>query len=301
MDIVTITKYSIIMFIKGLIVALFTLVSTYIIHLTFISFNFEYYKPVIFIESTSGIVYFYIITTIIAIFIGELFSILKQRFKERLITIFCYYFFFNHLLIISDIFFNNPVLVLFYEFTYHLIPSIVFTIIVAILWKPKGELTSIFDKLKDYLNFRSLKNWLIRFIIGWLSFVPVFYVTHWLISPFTEPYYQEIGVELINFATFSATAILLLLIGFLFVTVLMPIFILWQRSKPSLLFWIGFPIFIQGGIYSLFVESWLPYGIRFPYLIQFTVVAYLMAIIYVQLFYVPDEDEIIDDQFKWLY
>ncbi len=301
MDIFSFTKYSTLSVLKGIFVALITLVGAFIGRITVLVIGFNTPNTPTFFEHFTSVLFFLIITVIISVLIGELFLMLNQGFKERFISIFMYHFFFIFLLRIGDGIFSNTNTGFSYEVISYIFPSFVFAFLVALLWRPKGELTSIFKKAEEYFKFRSKKGWLIRFLIGWLSFIPIYYFTNWLITPFIQPYYSDLGDGVLINVNIYTTTFIKLCLSALFVAVLMPIFILWQRSKTSLLFWIGFPIFVQAAVYSSLVQLWFPSGIRFPYLIQYTVITYLMAIIFVQLFFVPDENEIIDDHFKWMY
>ncbi|OIJ15765.1 hypothetical protein BKP35_01885 [Anaerobacillus arseniciselenatis] len=301
MNLVSLTKYSTLSFLKGILVASITLLGAFVGYISVLLLGLYTPNTPTFLEDFMSTFYFLLITAVIAALIGELFLMLKQRFIERFLSIFIYHFFFYFIIRIGDAFFLNTKAGFSYEVISHIFPSFLFALVVALLWRPVGELTSVFNEASTYFKFRSNKNWFFRFFIAWICFVPIYYFTSWLLSPFIEPYYSEIGGEVLVVFNFYTTVIIKFVIGALLVAILMPIFILWKRSKTSLLFWVGFPIFMLAAVYSSLIQFWFPTGIRFPYLIQYTVICYLIAIIFVQLFYVPDENEIIDDHLKWMY
>lgn len=302
MNIHSFTKYWYRSLIKGIIVGIVTLVGALLGLSLGLMIGIDMTNPVLLLEELFSILLFLSMISITAILIGELFKQLNQPFTERVISIFMYHFFFFYLLRMFDGFLSNTKSINFYEILGHILAAIFFSIAVALLWKPRHEQARFFEKLTDYFKYKNLKKWLFGYVIATISFALIYYLTSWLISPFIEPFYNDLGnyygENIFNFYTLLLAKII---VGALFVLVLMPIFVLSKMSKTSLLFWIGFPIFMQAAVYPTSVEVWLPLGMRFPFLIQQTVLTYLMAIILVQLFYVPNENDVIDDQFKWLY
>lgn len=302
MNIQSFIKYWFSSLIKGITVGIITLIGALIgLSLVLIT-GVDIPYTALLLEGLFSKLLFLGMISIIAILIGELFKQLNQPFTERVISIFAYHFFFFYLLRIFDGFLSNTMSVAWYEIICHILATIFFAIAVALLWKPSNEQGRFIEKLTDYFRYKSWKKWLLGYAIAAISFALIYHLTTWLIFPFIEPFYNDLGNYYgINISSLYLLFLAKIIVGAMFVIVLMPIFVLSEMSKTSILFWIGFPIFMQAAIYPTSVEVWLPLGIRFPFLIQQTVITYLMAIILVQLFYVPSENDVIDDQFKWLY
>lgn len=294
-------KYGFNLLLWGIAVAIATLVGKMVGLSLVLFFGFNWSSAPILLGNLNSTLLFLCIMVVTAILIGELVKKLHQPFKERVVFIFIYHYFFFHVLRVVDSYFSQTRGNVPYDLLSHIIPSLLFAYLVAVIWKPEGELISFFEKFKEYIQIKNKYSWVLRFIIGCVSFVPIYLITNWLISPFVEPFYSDLDYFVRSAKNLFVLIPLKMFIGLLFVLVLLPIFILWKESKASLLFWIGFPIFIQAAVYPSVVELWLPLGMRFPYLIQYTVVTFLLAIIFVQLFFVPEEDELIDDQFNWMY
>jgi hypothetical protein len=248
-----------------------------------------------FIESISGIIPFFLVTTFIAIVVGEMFKKLEQSSLERFVCIFFYHYFFFYGLKMLDKIFSGNDFSLAYELISQIVPALIFAFLVTILWKPEKIGEPFIYQLKNYLINCKFKRWWLRFIIGSVIFVVIFYFTNWLIAPFLQQYNTTLTHHIPN------GVLVKFLAGVLYALTILPIFIRWKETKTSILYWIGFPIFLQIAVYPAVVEFWLPMGLRFPYLIQYTVISFLLAIFYVGLFYVPKESEVIDDQFKWMY
>ncbi|UTW69697.1 hypothetical protein KHA80_00925 [Anaerobacillus sp. HL2] len=54
-----------------------------------------------------------------------------------------------------------------YHTTYFLIiPSFTVAYLVAVIWKPEGQLISFFEKLKEYVQIKNKYSWVIRFAMA---------------------------------------------------------------------------------------------------------------------------------------
>ena len=287
--------YSIKSIFFALIVAYISLVATLLGHTIAMFIGLGQPDHTNFLESIEGVLPFFFVTTVVAIVIGELFKKLHQSIVERFFCIFIYHYFFFYGLKMVESFLSGHDIMLGYELITQILPAFTFSFLVTVLWKPKTEGPSLNKQLRYYFRNTTYQRWAIRFIVGWLLFLPVCYLTNWLISPFIEPFDTSFTYPI------SSRLSIKLLSGLLFVIAILPIFIRWSESKTSILFWVGFPVFLQVAVYPAVVEFWLPMAVRFPYLIQFTVISFVISIFYVQLFYVLRDDEMIDDQFKWMY
>ncbi|MCT8138979.1 hypothetical protein H1D32_15425 [Anaerobacillus sp. CMMVII] len=248
-----------------------------------------------FLDSISGVLPYIIVITFLAIVIGELFKMLNQTIIERFITIFAYHYFFFYALPLFDKFARGSEFSYSYELVRGILPAFFFSLLVTLFWKPGIVGASFQKELKNYLKSICIRKWLKRLFVGWSMFVPIVFFTNWLISPFLE-LYNTTAIQNV-----PKVIIMSIFVSIFFVLTILPIFIRWRDTKTSLLYWVGFPIFIQTAVFPALVEFWLPIGVRFPYFIQYMVISFMLAIIYVHLLYVPKANEVIDDQFKWMY
>ncbi|OIJ14751.1 hypothetical protein BKP37_07160 [Anaerobacillus alkalilacustris] len=301
MDAYMIAKYSFISLVKGIAVALATLFGILFSQPIILLLRFDFPEHPILLANINSTLLFICIIILTSILVGELVKKLNQPILERFVFIFVYHYFFFHLVRAIDGYISNLNNNVIFDLVSHIIPSLVFAFTVSLLWKPERELISIRHKAKEYFSATKVSSWIWKFWIGALCFVPIYLVTDSLISPFVAPYYTDLANILSTSPSLLTLLMIKLAIGLLSVLVLMPIFVMWTGPKASLLFWSGFPIFVQAAVYPSIVEVWLPLGMRFPYLIKYTVITYLLAIIFVQLFFVPHENEVIDDQFNWMY
>lgn len=295
--------YSLMSLFKGIVTAIVALIGTYIGHSLVVLVGFNVPTVSTLFENVKSLFYFLLIIVLSAILVGELFKMLRQPFVERFICIFTYHLFFFYVLRAFDDFLYSEEMGFSYDLICHIVSALLFSFVVAMLWRPDKKTASLAANMKTYFRNKKPMNWVVRIGFGGISFIAIYYLAYWFIAPFVEPFYIDVDMNQSSLliTNLYVKIAMKFIIGLLFVIILLPIFILWSRSKTSLLFWVGFPIFVQGAVYPSVVELWLPLGLRFPYLIQYTVVMYLMAIVLVQLFFVPEESEIIDDQFKWMY
>ncbi len=272
----------------GLIVAYISLIGTFLGH-TLLGFSGREQSDQFYLSNM-------IITVFIAISVGELYKKLNQPYIERAICIFIYHYFFFYGFSFFDKIGGGNQLMVVSDLISQIVPALFFALSVAFFWQPRQHDVSFLQQLKWYFQNTRYEIWFIKFLLGWLVFIPISYFTNLLILPFLEQYSPNIVQS-----DSHMVWLLKLFMGGVFVLVTLPIFIRWTYSKTALLSWIGFPIFLQIAVSPALVEFWLPIGFRFPVFIQNTVISLLMAIFYVHLYFIPKEDEIIDDQFKWLY
>lgn len=157
-----------------------------------------------------------------------------------------------------------------------------------------------FQQISDYFSRRSGIDWVARILAGGTFMFITYYLMNSMIFPFVKPYY-ELSSTLFspyyeNFEANRRTAMIthsaMMLLAFI------PLFALWKGSKSSLLFWVGFPLFIVVALQPFILYFQWPLGFRFPILIQTMMIMYIQAIILVQLFYLPTDKRLEDDAYN---
>lgn len=153
-----------------------------------------------------------------------------------------------------------------------------------------------FQQIGDYFSRRSGIDWFARFLAGGMFMFITYYLMNSMIFPFVKPYYEQSSTLLSpyyeNFEAIRRTAMIthsaMMLLAFI------PLFALWKGTKSSLLFWVGFPLFIIVALQPFILYFQWPLGFRFPILIQTMMIMYIQSIILVQLFYLPTDKRLED-------
>lgn len=260
-----------------------------------VSMGFDTLSSEFYLNSVNGVLLFTLIIAIIAYFTGELFKNLNQSFCERFSCIFLYHLFFFYGFRMFDQYVRGSEINFFPDILLHAVPAITFAFLVSLFWKPQKVSKQFSHQIRLVVKQIGLKKLIIKLCMAWLCFIVTFYFMHKLITPFLEQFEGNM------FLTISNSFLIISFIGFLFPVIALPIFMRWQRSKATMLYWVGFPIFIQVALFSGVYDLTVPKGIDFFYFIQNTAIVFLVAIFYVQLFFIPKEDEVIHDQFHWMY
>lgn len=224
--------------------------------------------------------------------LGTLFNRLPLTFSWRFTSVFAYFFFLTgglwtakHLLFGTGVNVENM-------FILAIIISIVTASLVSFLFQGTTTPIPILYKFKLYLRERSVGDWFLRVTLGILFLFVTFFLMHEMIFPFLEPYYnsQSSAFYIEGSRQINQNAMLFHSIVLLFV--LLPLFALWTDSKSSLLFWVGFPIFLIVAVLPFIMYSYWPMGFRFPIFIEMTATLYIQSMILVHLFYIPNNKDV---------
>lgn len=224
---------------------------------------------------------------VITLILGTLFNRLPLNFIWRFVSVFTYFFLLTvglwtakHLIFSTGINVESMSVMA-------IIISFVTALLVSLLFRGTTSPKPVLYTFKMYLQERSFVDWVLRISLAIFFLFVTYFLMHEMIFPFLEPYYisQSSAFYIEGSREINQRAMLIHSILLLFV--LLPLFALWNDSKSSLLFWVGFPIFLIVAVLPFIMYSYWPMGFRFPILIEMTATLYIQSMILVHLFYVP--------------
>lgn len=138
---------------------------------------------------------------------------------------------------------------------------------VALLFPPREPGLSFFAAWNQFFGRRSLGQWVGRFLLASISFMPIYLFFGLLADPFTGAYYRQ---ELVGLRAPGWEEILPVLFArsLLFLLACLPVFIAWQQSGRSLLLRLGTTMFVLVGFLYMLIASWLPVSLRIAHSIE---------------------------------
>ena len=178
-------------------------------------------------------------------------------------------------------------------FGFAVVISAVNTGMITVVLKPGHSGTGNYiSEVKMYFRAHTLRNWAVRFVFAGLLMSLAYMMVTQLIFPFIEPYYEDANFLYEPGWTERMKLVAVMGHAALMFFVFLPVFALWKGSKTSLLFWIGFPLFLIVATQPFILFDQWPLGFRFPVFIHLSLTTYIQTIILVQLLYVSkDQDE----------
>lgn len=183
-----------------------------------------------------------------------------------------------------------------------LLATVLSLLITVLLPDVVRENTPVMESFKSYFESRTTLQWLMRIGTATVLLFTTYYLLNHLMFPFIEPYYSMSSSAFIlseNSLMISSAG--MFIHALLMLIVFLPLFALWKGSKSSLLFWLGFPLFLLIAMQSFVLYSEWPLGFRFPLFVHLTLTMYIQAIILVQIFYKPKGEEIEDQLFPAIW
>lgn len=242
----------------------------------------------------SSFILLYIGFFVITYTIGKLFEQLLLSFIGRFFSVFTYYFLLSAGIWLttyetfSTQFHLNQML--FSSFTISIITAFFISI-----FNRNNRSKGFFIQIKQYVERRTPLNWFMRIIIAVILLFVTYFLLNELIFPFIEPYYDGHPAKFLEGITNGKPYVnrkWMWVQSLLIVIIFFPLFALWRGSKSSLLFWVGFPLFLICALGPFFVNFTWPLGFRFTLLVEMTAIMYTQSFIIVHLFYLPREEEI---------
>ncbi len=148
------------------------------------------------------------------------------------------------------------------------IPAALFCSAAAAFLFPVGEPKKGFvDAIKDFFSARSLMDWIWRFIIAAVAFMPIYFIFGLMVLPFTGEYYRQSMFGL-AMPTLQQLLPILFIRSVLFFLICLPMLILWNKSKFSLFWSLGLALFLLVGFIYMLISTWLPVYVRFPHTLE---------------------------------
>lgn len=231
--------------------------------------------------------------TLIVYFISKLFELLSLPLFQASFSLFLYLFLLfwavnslGHIAFQTGI--NQSLL-----FYYTICLAIVKTALILFMFKPKpNRANDLKQKLIDYISYLNKKQLSLRLFLALLLLFLSYYFMSTLLFPFIEPYYANETILFYSVISLEATSVGAMLIhAVVVILITLPVIISWNGTKNSLLFWLGFPMFLVVAVHWLIFYGGWPIGFRFPVFIHLTLTLYIQAIIVLHTLYVYDDEQ----------
>ncbi|SER40432.1 hypothetical protein SAMN05444126_1014 [Salisediminibacterium halotolerans] len=258
------------------------------VHLVF-TFFYSGPQPVISqsVVPTAGIFLSFILTVY---FISKLFELLSLKRIQTAVSLFLYVFLLlwavnslGHVVFQTGM---NQLLLFYYTF----VLSGVKALLIFFFFKTGfSQQNDVIDKLKQYAASVNKLTLSIRMFVAFLLMFSAYYLMSVLFFPFIEPHYNENIILYSNAAFEMSPVVAMLLHAVVVLVVTLPVIACWNGTKNSLLFWLGFPLFLIVAVHWLIFYGGWSGGFRFPVFIHLTLTLYLQAIILLHALYVSDD------------
>lgn len=162
-------------------------------------------------------------------------------------------------------------------------PALLCGMALAFLIRQDSAGPSLTDRARSFFAAHSLASWSGRFLLAILAFPFVYFLFGSMVAPIVVPAYRagNIGLVLPPVSTIFLTQIPR---SAIFLLVSLPFFLLWTRSRASLIFSLGFFWFFVG-LFGLLMISWLPLPVRIAHLLEAAAdsFAYAAALVFLLL------------------
>lgn len=222
----------------------------------------------------------------VAITLGELSRRLQQPFVPRLLTLFLFIYLVAGLgQVLEQLLFTTATNLGFGSIS-ALVQAALFSLAVGALWRPAQAERSFRRALPRFFSARRPADWAWRLLVAWLIYLPIYRGVGLLISPIVAPLYQA---EMFGLVLPDAGAMVDMqyLRGALYLLAVLPILVLWPRSKQTLWLWLGLAIFIQIAATPILLAYWYPLPFRLVHALELTVDSFAQAYLYTQLLFIP--------------
>ena len=223
---------------------------------------------------------------VIAVVLGECFPKLLRNSWQRFLCLWLCHYLLYYALNNLDAFLFTTYGNLGTAFVSNLFPALFAAAAIALLWRPAPSSAPGRLSLAEYLSGRPLGQWAWRFALAWLCFPPIYYLAGRGAAFFTLSYYQNPSLNLgltLNFTLESLMAMQVLR-GALFLLAVLPIIVVWRKSRTALWLQMGLVIFIQIAIQTTLQAYWLPFiAVRIPHGLELLVDSFAQAGMYAWL------------------
>jgi hypothetical protein len=142
-----------------------------------------------------------------------------------------------------------------------LVGSLACAAAVAFLFRPQDGGSGFSISMREFFARRSTRQWAWRLPLAAVIFMPIYVIFGRLVVPFTYQYYQQ---ELAGLTAPGWGQILPILFvrSVLFLLVSLPVLFTWRKSRSSLVFSLGFALFVLVGALGLIGGYWMPTNVR---------------------------------------
>jgi hypothetical protein len=218
---------------------------------------------------------------VIGFTLGPLSTRLALPLVERAGVLFVLIFMLNSLLnVIEALFFTTFVT----QDTIVGLPGILLTdlllaVLVAWVFLPVAPARHLWVAIGETLHQRSWFDWVWRFLLAGLLYVPTYLFFGFLIAPIVTPYYNNpaLGIGLV-IPGFEVILPLEVVRGLLYVLTMFPLVVLFRGSRWSLAFWIGLTIAVLGSWTPMLQGTFLPVTLRLVHGLEITADAFVQGL-----------------------
>ncbi|ADH99572.1 hypothetical protein [Salisediminibacterium selenitireducens] len=226
-------------------------------------------------------------------FVSLLFVKLNLSNKAAAASMFFYFLFliWSAQGLIHTIFFTEPIRLESFQLPFLL--AVTLTVSISLMLPSShNKNTPVIEAFKNYYESRPPFQWGLRVLSAIGLMVITYFALNHLIFPFLEPYYSmsSSNFHFTDNGSYVSSAGMFIH-ALVMLVVFLPVFALWRGSKSSLLFWLGFPLFLLVALQTFVLYNEWPLGFRFPLFVHLTLTMYIQAIVLVHLFYEPTGEE----------
>lgn len=133
--------------------------------------------------------------------------------------------------------------------------------VVAALFRPESRGQGFAAHVRAFVARRPAAQWAWRVPLAAVTFMPIYLFFGRLVVPFTYEYYRQ---ELVGLTAPGWDQILPVLFvrSVLFLAASLPVLLVWSKSRRTLVFSLGFALFVLVGGMGLIGGYWMPVSIR---------------------------------------
>lgn len=142
-------------------------------------------------------------------------------------------------------------------------------LLITTLFKPKEVNSKISTELKQYFSSRSRKDWIFRFSLAAMLFLPIYFFFGYIFTPITASYYvnSPIGLKVPEIGVIIHIEILR---GFIYTLTFIPLLALLKMPILRLGFYFSLLLAVIGAIVPLMVAVTWPLELRVGHAIEMT-------------------------------
>jgi hypothetical protein len=162
------------------------------------------------------------------------------------------------------------------------VPALFCGVVVAFLFPSDARAKNLKAAVREFLSHRTSAEWVWRFAIAAVAFVPIYWIFGIMVVPFTGSYYQQ---NLYGLTMPTVDRLLATLFGrsILFLLACLPVAVMWQKSERSLFLRLGFALFVLVGFLWMLAGYWLPTFVRIPHSLEILADSFVYAAVLVLL------------------
>lgn len=142
-----------------------------------------------------------------------------------------------------------------------LLPSLFLSVLVATLYKAAEPFEPCLNCLRSYFVVRKIPAWMGITILALLAYPLVYFAFGLMVQPFIQEFYVTGQFELTT-PTWGQLIPLQLIRSFMFLSVSLPVIVLWRASRRKLWLVLGLSIFALTAFMAVICAYWFPWQMR---------------------------------------